>query len=70
LAEPNNNVLLQSGPEYPFGGASSVFEPNNNFLLPSSQDCLFGEESSPLPLLEQKDLDPWLNVDKGTTENT
>jgi len=66
LTEANNNVLPSSGPEYPFGEASSSPESNNNFLL-------YGEESCPLPVLLQKDLDPWLNsngsnVDKGSTD--
>jgi len=75
LAEANNNVLLPSGPEYPFGEASSSPEANNNFLLPFSQGSLYGEESRPLPVVSQKDLDSWLNsngsnVDRGSTDST
>jgi hypothetical protein len=75
LPEPNNNVLLQSAPEFPFDEQSSLPEPNNNFLLPSSQGSPYGEESCPLPDVEQEDLDIWLNgdssnVDRGNTENT
>jgi hypothetical protein len=67
LPEPNNNVLLLSEPEFPFGEASSSPEANNNFLLQSSQGSL--------PEVQQKDLDEWLNgngsnVDKGSTDNT
>jgi hypothetical protein len=71
LSEPNNNVLLLSEPEFPFGEASSSPEANNNCLLQSSQGSLYGEE---LPEVAQKDLDEWLNgsdsnVDKGSTDN-
>jgi hypothetical protein len=74
LPELNNNVLLPSAPEFPFGEESSVPEANNNFLLVPSHDCLFGEETYPLPEVEQEYLDVWLNgdgsnVDKGTTDN-
>jgi hypothetical protein len=74
LSEPNNNVLLPSEPKFPFGEASSSPEANNNFLLPSSRGSLYGEESNPLPEVEQKDLDVWLNgngsnEDKGSTDN-
>jgi hypothetical protein len=74
LSEPNNNVLLPSEPEFPFGEASSSPEANNNFLLQSSQGCVYGEESCSLPEVSQKDLDAWLNgngsnVDKGSTDN-
>jgi len=75
LQEANNNVLLPSGPEYPFGEASSSPEANNNFLPPSSQGSPYGEESSSFPVLSQKDLDVWLNingssVDKGSADTT
>jgi hypothetical protein len=74
LPEPNNNDLLPSAPEFPFGEESSLPEANNNFLPTSSHGCLYGEESYPLPDVEQKDLDVWLNgngsnVDKGSTDN-
>jgi len=66
--------LLPSAPEFPFGEESSLPEANNNFLPTSSHGCLYGEESYPLPDVEQKDLDVWLNgngsnVDKGSTDN-
>jgi len=75
LSEPNNNVLLPSQPAFPFGEASSSPVANNNFWLQSSQGCLCGEESNPLPEVEQKDLDEWLNVngsnvDEGSADNT